>query len=316
MRQPTDSVLVTQNSATPYLSAATLSAGALHKYRALQQEANRGCGSVSSFQQPLVMLAATSSQMQQPGSCYFQRKHPAMAGLVQQQSYNPLYWHQKPDFVNLISQKYSDEVLEAQLDNCQNSAGSSDSKASAGGEISNSSGEMEDWEHSEAALLESKARGRHQSLAATLRISKIEKILSKRTDLTRQQRRKLQSRKNTANFRERQKNTNKLKVFINFELDIIINTVSARLVLKPGARSTWGTRGTTITVTSGPIFALIKLVQCAYILNACLLAILILQLKSQGVLIYPQRAMCAPAKLIKAASDLRVTLLKPLKHAK
>ena len=75
-------------------------------------------------------------------------------------------------------------------------------------------------------MLESKARGRHQSQAASLRISKIEKILSSRTDLTKQQRRKLQSRKNTANFRERQKNTIKLKHFINFELDAILNSVS------------------------------------------------------------------------------------------
>lgn len=79
---------------------------------------------------------------------------------------------------------------------------------------------------SECDLLESKARGRHQSQAASLRISKIEKILSQRTDLTKQQRRKLQSRKNTANFRERQKNTNKLKHFINVELDAILNAVS------------------------------------------------------------------------------------------
>ena len=42
----------------------------------------------------------------------------------------------------------------------------------------------EDNDLSECNLLESKARGRHQSLAATLRISKIEKILSTRTDLT------------------------------------------------------------------------------------------------------------------------------------
>ena len=75
-------------------------------------------------------------------------------------------------------------------------------------------------------MLESKARGRHQSQAASLRISKIEKILSSRTDLTKQQRRKLQSRKNTANFRERQKNTIKLKHFINYELDAILNSVS------------------------------------------------------------------------------------------
>ena len=46
-------------------------------------------------------------------------------------------------------------------------------------------------EMSEENLLMSKARGRHQSQAASLRISKIEKILSRRTDLTMMQRRKL-----------------------------------------------------------------------------------------------------------------------------
>ena len=50
-------------------------------------------------------------------------------------------------------------------------------------------------------LLDSKVRGRHQSTASSLRIKQIEKLLSKRTDLTKQQRRKLQSRKNTAHFR-------------------------------------------------------------------------------------------------------------------
>ena len=59
-----------------------------------------------------------------------------------------------------------------------------------------------------------------------LRISKIEKVLAKRKDLTQQQRRRLQSRKNTANFRERQKNTIKLKLFINYEIDAIVNSVS------------------------------------------------------------------------------------------
>ena len=83
----------------------------------------------------------------------------------------------------------------------------------------------DDDEKSEDNLLMSKARGRHQSQAASLRISKIEKILSKRTDLTMVQRRKLQSRKNTAHFRERQKNSAKLKEFIHVELDMILEMV-------------------------------------------------------------------------------------------
>ena len=46
--------------------------------------------------------------------------------------------------------------------------------------------EMDRNDMSECELLESKARGRHQSQAASLRISKIEKILSQRSDLTKQ----------------------------------------------------------------------------------------------------------------------------------
>ena len=78
-------------------------------------------------------------------------------------------------------------------------------------------------DESEEDLIECKARGRHQFQDVGLRISKIEKMLAKRKDLTQQQRRRLQSRKNTANFRERQKNTLKLKLFINYEIEAIIN---------------------------------------------------------------------------------------------
>ena len=74
-------------------------------------------------------------------------------------------------------------------------------------------------------LLESKVRGRHQCTAASLRIKQIEQVLKKTNDLTKHQRRKLQSRKNTANFRERQQNSQKLKDFINVELDAIISQV-------------------------------------------------------------------------------------------
>lgn len=70
-------------------------------------------------------------------------------------------------------------------------------------------------------LLNSRARGRHQSREASLRIKQIEQVLSKRTDLTKQQRRKLQSRKNTAHFRQRQLNAERLKQFIEVELDQI-----------------------------------------------------------------------------------------------
>lgn len=133
--------------------------------------------------------------------------------------------------MNLLTKKYNTDFAEEpavagkeQADaagtNSQHAIENQGSGSSDGDNIN------DDEELSDSDLLESKARGRHQSEAATLRISKIEKILSKRTDLTRQQRRKLQSRKNTANFRERQRNSNKLKVFLTYELDAIINAVS------------------------------------------------------------------------------------------
>ena len=62
------------------------------------------------------------------------------------------------------------------------------------------------------------ARGRKQKQAACLRISKIEKVLATRSDLTKAERRALQSRKNTANFRERRKKELELKDFLNIEI--------------------------------------------------------------------------------------------------
>ena len=62
------------------------------------------------------------------------------------------------------------------------------------------------------------ARGRKQKQAACLRISKIEKVLATRSDLTKAERRALQSRKNTANFRERRKKALELKHFLNIEI--------------------------------------------------------------------------------------------------
>ena len=75
----------------------------------------------------------------------------------------------------------------------------------------------------------SRKRSKQRFQEPGLCISRIEKVLSKRKDLTKQQRRRLQSRKNTANFRKRQKNSMKLKVFLNFEIDAIINQVSVSL---------------------------------------------------------------------------------------
>ena len=158
---------------------------------------------------------------------------------------NPIYWHSKPDYVSLLSEKFGTDLG----DDCPENApdllaanGGKDShqqtQPSRDGQVDSDAEAAADNDQSDCKLLENKARGRHQSQAASLRISKIEKILSSRTDLTKQQRRKLQSRKNTANFRERQKNTNKLKYFINYELDAIVNTVSHFLSLSISVKRT------------------------------------------------------------------------------
>lgn len=67
------------------------------------------------------------------------------------------------------------------------------------------------------------ARGRKLQEAACLRITRIEKVLASRTDLSMAERRSLRARKNTANFRERRKIANELKHFHTVELDDIMN---------------------------------------------------------------------------------------------
>lgn len=161
-----------------------------------------------------------------------------MTSLVYQRA-NQLYWHSKPDYASLLTQKYNDEFIDGQevapaeqiaaKGSHPDASENRESDSSDDDDVNDSKIGKTSEERDAAELLEGRARGRHQSEAASLRISKIEKILSKRTDLTRQQRRKLQSRKNTANFRERQRNTNKLNMFINYELDAIINMVSTCL---------------------------------------------------------------------------------------
>lgn len=70
------------------------------------------------------------------------------------------------------------------------------------------------------------ARGRKLQEAACLRITRIEKVLATRTDLSMAERRSLRARKNTANFRERRKIAQELKHFHTVELDAILNYVS------------------------------------------------------------------------------------------
>lgn len=90
--------------------------------------------------------------------------------------------------------------------------------------VSNSDGD-EDEESSVPSL----ARGRKLQEAACLRITRIEKVLASRTDLSMAERRSLRARKNTANFRERRKIANELKHFHSVELDAIMNCVSTHL---------------------------------------------------------------------------------------
>ena len=82
----------------------------------------------------------------------------------------------------------------------------------------------EDEEDNEVPSL---ARGRKLTEAACLRISKIEKVLASRDDLSKAERRSLRARKNTANFRERRKKAKELKYFLSVELDVVHNVVSA-----------------------------------------------------------------------------------------
>ena len=55
------------------------------------------------------------------------------------------------------------------------------------------------------ASVPSMKRGRNQVISARLRISKIEKALARRDDLSIDERRSLRARKNTAKHRERKK---------------------------------------------------------------------------------------------------------------
>lgn len=75
------------------------------------------------------------------------------------------------------------------------------------------------------------SRGRKQKISARLRVSRIEKALEKRHDLSIEERRSLRARKNTANHRERKKQADLLRHFYDVELDEILSTVSENLYL-------------------------------------------------------------------------------------
>jgi len=89
-----------------------------------------------------------------------------------------------------------------------------------------------DNDDEEESSVPSLARGRKLSEAACLRITRIEKVLATRNDLSIAERRSLRARKNTANFRERRKIAAELKHFHTVELDAILNCVSFCLLFK------------------------------------------------------------------------------------
>lgn len=120
--------------------------------------------------------------------------------------------------MGLLAEKYGDDLVDH-----NESGGAEDHEnpvKSASGCASDAAADEEedDGHDSDREVLESKARGRHQLQDANLRIKKLETILKFRKDLTKQQRRKLQSRKNTAIFRERIKNAQRQKEFITIDL--------------------------------------------------------------------------------------------------
>lgn len=89
-----------------------------------------------------------------------------------------------------------------------------------------SSSEVSISYESDNEVIKSIKRGRHQQQDANLRIQKLERILCSRQDISLDVRRKLQSRKNTAIFRERQKNADKFDLFIRVELPLCQAEVS------------------------------------------------------------------------------------------
>ena len=99
---------------------------------------------------------------------------------------SPLFWHSKPDFVNLLSHKYNDAGEELSQDDVNQNEENSCDDGKQDEPQDGADANEDDHEASQVSLLESKARGRHQSQAASLRISKIETILATRKDLTRQ----------------------------------------------------------------------------------------------------------------------------------
>lgn len=145
-----------------------------------------------------------------------------------------VHFNVKPDYASLLSKKFSsfhDEVItKTEEDNHEaeeitpRDENPADCNRSNPEEMSKSDDDDED------SSVPSLARGRKLQEAACLRITRIEKVLATRTDLSMAERRSLRARKNTANFRERRKIASDLKHFHTIELDAILNYVSFRFI--------------------------------------------------------------------------------------
>jgi len=118
----------------------------------------------------------------------------------------------KPDFFDLLKTKFSP---------IEDTNSAPDLKI-APNLSPNNFGESSEEEQSEndAQVFERKGP-RKQQQAVSLRVIKINKLLAKRSDLTKEERRLLQCRKNTATFRERRLRNAEQKHFFEIELDII-----------------------------------------------------------------------------------------------
>lgn len=151
-----------------------------------------------------------------------------------------MHFNVKPDYASLLSKKFSSfleaEALEPEeqpvVATDQDKQKDSDQKATKKTNQDDAASNSDEEEDSVPSL----ARGRKLSEAACLRITRIEKVLATRNDLSVAERRSLRARKNTANFRERRKIASELKQFQTVELDAILNTVSPS-AFSIGARS-------------------------------------------------------------------------------
>lgn len=150
-------------------------------------------------------------------------KERVMVQLHQNFEAHSVHFNVKPDFAGLLSKKFSsfnDEIAQdvdtmQLVEEIQPNDKNEEGKESV---PDASKSESEDEESSVPSL----ARGRKLQEAACLRITRIEKVLATRTDLSMAERRSLRARKNTANFRERRKIANDLKHFHTIELDTIL----------------------------------------------------------------------------------------------